>query len=168
MRKLQRIFESTPEISFLFPQKEFSLYWDSFLGCDLGKIYQVLPRKELIKNLKLKEQRKGRVSTFSPQGKLSLMFLKAYCGFSDRKLIEHLNGSIQYQLFYGILLGPEKLPDFEIVSKIRSEISRKMIISYTQQILADERNPYIKQPNLVLEDAACYESYIRNPSDLKL
>ena len=109
MRKLLRIFESTPEISFISPQKEFSLYWNSFLESELGKIYQALPWERLIKSLKLKENRKGRGSQFIQQGKLALMFMKAYSGLSDRKLYEHLNGSIQYQLFCGIFLGPEKL-----------------------------------------------------------
>ncbi len=168
MRKLQRIFESTPEISFISPQTEFSLYWNSFLKSELGKIYQSIPWKELSKNLKLKEQHNGRAANFSPQGKLALMFLKAYSGLSDRKLIEHLNGSIQYQLFCGIFLGPEKLPDFKIVSKIRTGLSGKLHISTAQQILANAWKPYIKQPNVVLEDATCYESYIRHPSDVKL
>jgi hypothetical protein len=134
----------------------------------LGTIYQAIPWKELIKHLKLKEQRNGRAANFSPQGKLALMFLKAYSGLSDRKLIEHLNGSIQYQLFCGIFLGPEKLPDFKIVSKIRTGLSGKLHVSTTQQILANAWKPYIKQPNVVLEDATCYESYIRHPSDVKL
>ena len=168
MRKLQRIFESTPEISFISPQTEFSLYWNSFLKSELGTIYQAIPWKELIKHLKLKEQRNGRAANFSPQGKLALMFLKAYSGLSDRKLIEHLNGSIQYQLFCGIFLGPEKLPDFKIVSKIRTGLSGKLHVITTQQILANAWKPYIKQPNVVLEDATCYESYIRHPSDVKL
>src|SRR5210317_1996652 len=112
MSKLRRIFETTPEISFISPQREFSLYWNSFLESELGKIYQAIPWAKLIKSLKLKEIRKGRSSQFSPQGKLALMFLKSYSGQSDRKLYEHLNGNIQYQLFCGILLGPEKLVDF--------------------------------------------------------
>ena len=77
MRKLHRIFESTPEISFISPQREFSLYWNSFLESELGKIYQAIPWDQLIKSLKLKEKRNGRNSMFSPQGKLALMFLKS-------------------------------------------------------------------------------------------
>lgn len=134
----------------------------------MGKIYQAIPWNDLVKHFKLKEKRIGRIAIFSSQGKLALMFLKAYSGLSDRKLIEHLNGSIQYQLFCGILLGPEKLPDFKIVSKIRTELSRKLDVITTQQILANAWKPYIKQPNVVLEDATCYESYIRYPSDIKL
>jgi|TARA_B100000315_G_C14530907_1_gene566110 hypothetical protein len=168
MNKLRRIFESTPEISFISPQREFSLYWNSFLESELGKIYQVIPWKELAKQLKLKEPRRGRAANFSPQGKLALMFLKAYTGLSDRKLIEHLNGSIQYQMFCGIFLGPEKLPDFKIVSRIRTELSRKLHVSTIQHILAKAWKPYIQNPNVVMEDATCYESYIRYPTNVKL
>jgi len=168
MRKLQRIFESTPEISFISPQTEFSLYWHSFLKSELGKIYQAIPWEKLIKSLKIKENRKGRFANFSPQGKLALMFLKAYTGLSDRKLYEHLNGSIHYQMFCGIFLGPEKLPDFKIVSRIRTQISRKLNVRITQEVLAKAWKPYIEHPNVVLEDATCYESYIRYPTNVKL
>jgi len=82
MSKLRRIFESTPEIPFLSPQQEFSLYWKSFLESELGQIYQAIPWDQLIKSLKLKEKRSGRKAMFSPQGKLALMFLKSYSGMS--------------------------------------------------------------------------------------
>jgi len=168
MRKLQRIFETTPEISFISPQKEFSLYWNSYLESELGKIYRAIPWEKLIKSLKLKENRKGRSSQFSPKGKMALMFLKSYTGLSDKKLFEHLNGSIQYQLFCGIFLGPEKLTDFKIISRIRTELSSKLRLNETQYILAKSWKPYIENPNIVLEDATCYESYMRYPTNVKL
>jgi hypothetical protein len=52
MSKLRRIFESTQEISFLSPQQEFFLYWNSFLESELGKIYRAIPWREVIKVLK--------------------------------------------------------------------------------------------------------------------
>ncbi|MCK4989185.1 MAG: transposase [Bacteroidales bacterium] len=168
MRKLQRIFESTPEISFISPQKEFSLYWNSFLESELGKTYQAIPWEELIKTLKLKDNRHGRSSQFSPQGKLALMFLKAYSVLSDRKLFEHLNGSVQYQLFCGIILGPDKLTDFKIISRIRTEIAMKLNIKIIQDILAKAWKPFMENPNIVLEDATCYETYMRYPTNVKL
>jgi hypothetical protein len=168
MRKLQRIFESTPEISFISPQQEFSLYWNSFLESELGKIYQAIPWEKLIKSLNLKENRKGRSSQFSPQGKLALMFLKSYSGQSDRKLYEHLNGNIQYQLFCGILLGPEKLTDYKIISKIRGELANTLNIREVQDVFAKSWKPYLENPNIVLEDATCYESYMRFPTNVKL
>jgi hypothetical protein len=168
MSKLRRIFESTPEISFISPQQEFSLYWKSFLESELGKIYQAIPWDQLVTSLNLREKRKGRSSQFSPQGKLALMFLKAYSGLSDRKLYEHLNGSIQFQLFCGIFLGPEKLTDFKIISKIRTELARKLNIRVVQDVLAKHWKPFIESPNIVLEDATCYESYLRYPTNIKL
>jgi hypothetical protein len=168
MSKLRRIFETTPEISFISPQKEFSLYWKSFLESELGRMYQSVPWQDLVKSLKIKEKRKGRTSQFSPQGKLALMFLKSYTGLSDRKLYEHLNGSIQYQLFCGIFLGPEKLADFKIISKIRTELARKLNIRDIQDILAKAWKPYMENTNIVLEDATCYETYMRFPTNVKL
>jgi hypothetical protein len=168
MSKLRRIFETTPEISFISPQKEFSLYWKSFLESELGRIYQSIPWQDLVKSLKLKEKRKGRTSQFSPQGKLALMFLKSYTGLSDRKLYEHLNGSIQYQLFCGIFLGPDRLADFKIISKIRTELAHKLNIREIQDVLVKVWKPYMKNTNIVLEDATCYESYMRFPTNVKL
>jgi hypothetical protein len=168
MSKLRRIFETTAEISFLSPQKEFSLYWNSFLKSELGRIYQSIPWQDLTKSLKLKEKRKGRTSQFSPKGKLALMFLKSYTGLSDRKLYEHLNGSIQYQLFCGIFLGPDKLADFKIISKIRTELACKLNIREIQDVLAKAWKPYMENTNIVLEDATCYESYMRFPTNVKL
>ena len=86
MSKLYRIFESTPEISFISPQQELSLNWNSFLESGPGQIYQAIPWYDLSKSLKPKDNRSGRKAIFSPQGKLALMFLKSYCGMSDHKV----------------------------------------------------------------------------------
>jgi hypothetical protein len=51
MMKVKRIYETTQEIHFLSPQKEFSLYWDSFLGSELGKIYRSFPWVELTRKV---------------------------------------------------------------------------------------------------------------------
>ena len=66
------------------------------------------------------------------------MFLKSYTGLSDRKLVEHLNGSFEFQMFCGIFLGPDRLPDFKFVSKIRTELSGKLQISTVQQVFAKQ------------------------------
>lgn len=168
MNNLHRIFESTQEISFISPQKEFSLYWNRFLESELGKIYQSIPWDQMIKSLKLKENRSGRKTLFSPQGKLALMFLKSYSGMSDRQLYEQLNGNIQWQMFCGIFLGTEKLIDFKVVSRIRTELAKKLNIREVQAVLVKSWKPYLEQTNIVLEDATCYESYIRFPTNVKL
>jgi len=37
-----------------------------------------------------------------------------------------------------------------------------------QAVLAGARKPYIENPNIMLEDAICYESYMRFPTNVKL
>ena len=105
MNNLHRIFETTQEISFISPQQEFSLNWNRFLESELGKIYQSIPWNQLVKSLKIKENRSGHKSLFIPQGKLALMFLKSYSDMSDRLLYEQLNGNIQWQMFCRIFLA---------------------------------------------------------------
>ena len=71
-------------------------------------------------------------------------------------------------MFCGIFLGPEKLVDFKIVSRIRTELSSKLDINTTQNILVKAWKPYLKDSNVVLEDATCYESDMRYPTNVKL
>jgi len=168
MSKIKRIFETTQEILFISPQKEFSLYWKSFLLSELGKVYQSIPWTELVKSLNIKNKRKGRTAIFTPQGKVALMFLKSYTGSSDRKLLEDINGNIHHQMFCGIFLGPDRLDDFKIVSRIRTELSGKLDIKAIQQVLTRAWKPYIKIPNVILEDATCYETSMRHPTNVKL
>ncbi|MBA7527516.1 hypothetical protein ES705_19692 [subsurface metagenome] len=168
MRKVQRIYQTTQEINFHSPQKEFSLYWNSFLESELGRVYQSIPWKELAKSLKIKEFRKGPTRMFSPQGMLALMFLKSYVDCSDRKLIEYLNGNIDFQLFCGIFLGTERITNFKIVSDIRTYLSSRLDVKKSQKVLAGFWKPYISQSNIMLEDATCYETSMRFPTNVKL
>lgn len=168
MSKIRRIFETTQEINFNSPQKEFSMYWNSFLTSELGKIYQAIPWKELIKVLKLREFHKGPLRMFSPQGMIALMFLKSYACCSDKKLIEQLNGNIHYQLFCGIFLGINRINNYKIVSDIRCKLSKKLNIKEEQQILANYWKSYITDSNIMLEDATCYETSMRYPTNVKL
>ena len=168
MRKIQRIYESTQEINFNSPQKEFSLYWNSFQKSELGKIYHTIPWDEIAKSLKIKEYKKGPTRIFSGQGMLALMFLKSYVSCSDRKLIEYLNGNIDFQMFCGIFLGPERISNFKIVSAIRSELSRNLNVKVVQSVLADYWKAYLNQTDIMLEDATCYETSMRYPTNVKL
>jgi len=168
MRKIQRIYETTQEINFISPQKEFFLYWNSFRKSELGRIYQVIPWHELTKKLRVKEYRKGPGRIFSPQGMLALMFLKSYVDCSDRKLISHLNGNIDFQIFCGIFLGPERISNYKIVSAIRCQLARTLDIKSLQAVLAESWKPYLTDTNIMLEDATCYETSMRYPTDVKL
>ena len=72
------------------------------------------------------KQRMGRRNTFSPSAKIALMVLKAYTGFSNRHLVEHLNGNIHYQMFCGIIINPSfPITNYKIVSVICSSIRYK-------------------------------------------
>jgi hypothetical protein len=134
----------------------------------LGRIYQAIPWYELSKSLKIREKRKGPDRIFSPQGMLALMFLKSYVNCSDRKLISYLNGNIDFQMFCGIFLGPERISNFKIISEIRCYISRHLDIKTLQGVLAIHWKPYLKESNIMLEDATCYETSMRYPTNIKL
>lgn len=168
MIKVQKIHGFTAEISFHSPQKEFELYWQSFLGSALGKIHQSIPWQGLVKAFKIREYRKGPSRIFAPQGLLALMFLKAYADCSDRKLIEYLNGNIDFQMFCGVFLGAQRITNFKLVSEIRCQLSKKMNIKELQKVLAGHWKPEINHPNVIMTDATCYESSMRYPTNVKL
>jgi hypothetical protein len=168
MRKIRKIYETTQEINFISPQKEFSLYWESFQQSELGLIYQAIPWSDLAKSLKIRKNKKGPDPIFSPQGMLALMVLKSYVGCSDKKLINHINGNIDFQMFCGIFLGPERITNYKIVSDIRCTLSKGMDMRKLQEVLATYWKPYLNGTNIMLEDATCYETSMRYPTNVKL
>ena len=110
----------------------------------------------------LSEQRLGRRNIFSPSAKIALMVLKAYTGFSDRQLVEHLNGNIHYQMFCGIMINPSfPITNYKIVSAIRNEIASRLDIDSLQEVLASHWKPYLDSLHICMTDATCYESHMR-------
>jgi hypothetical protein len=168
MIKVQKIHGFAAEFNFHSPQSEFDRYWQSFLRSELGKIYQSIPWRDLIRELKISVSRKGPDRNFTPQGMLALMFLKSYVSCSDRKLIEYLNGNLDFQLFCGIFLGTKRITNFKLVSEIRCELSAKLRVKRCQKILAAYWKPYMRHPNIMLTDATCYETSMRYPTNVKL
>lgn len=169
MAKIRKIFGTTARINFNSKEQDFDLYWDSFKRSSLGKIYDIIPWEKLVNNFCLKEQKKGRRSIFSPQGKIALQFLKAYTGLSDKMLLERINSDYQFQFFCGVEVNvADPLTNFKILSEIRTELGFKLNIRTTQKVLADAWGDYISEPEKVMEDATCYESYMRYPTDAKL
>ncbi len=166
--KVQRIYETPLEINFNSPRQEFSLYWQSFLSSEIGKLYVAIPWVDLVAHFKIRENKKGPSRFFSPKGMIALMFLKSYVGCSDRKLIEHLNGNIHFQLFCDIWLQGERLTNYKIVSHIRTYLSSRLNIIDAQKILARHWKPFIAHPNIMLTDATCYETSMRYPTNVKL
>ena len=167
--KIQRISEYQGILPFPNLQDSHHEYFTSFLGSNLGKIYQALPWQELVQVLGLKDHKKGPMSLFSPRGKIGLMFLKHYACCSDEKLIEQLNGNRDYQYFCDIYIPPTaRLTNFKIVSEIRCEIAARLDIDSLQKILAQHWLPYCTHLESMTCDATCYESSIRYPTDVKL
>lgn len=168
MVKIQKISEIEPTLGFT----EFDLlekYRSSFSCSELGCIHSLFPFSELARNMGLKTHRLGRKSYFSPEGKIALMVLKSYTGFSDSALIEHLNGNIHYQLFCGVQIDPEHpLTGYKIVSSIRNEIASKLNIESSQEVLASAWMPYLENLHVCMTDATCYESSVRYPTEVKL
>ncbi len=110
-----------------------------------------------------------RRNRFSPSAKIALMVLKAYTGFSDRQLVEHLNGNIHYQIFCGIMIPPSlPITNFKLVSAIRNEIASRLDIDSFQELLASHWKPYLDNLHVCMTDATCYESHMRFPTDMKL
>ena len=117
----------------------------------------------------LSDQRLGRRNIFSPSAKIALMVLKAYTGFSDRQLVEHLNGNIHYQMFCGIMINPSfPITNYKTVSAIRNEITSRLDIDSIQEVLASHWKPYLDSLHVCMTDATCYESHMRYPTDMKL
>jgi len=105
MAKIQNISEIHPTLGFT----EFDVlekYRKSFNESELGRLHSMFPFERMAKAIGLCEQRLGRKNIFSPSAKIALMVLKSYTGFSDRYLVEHLNGNIHYQMFCGVMIDP--------------------------------------------------------------
>lgn len=159
MAKIQKISEIHPTLGFT----EFDIlekYRKSFHESELGRLHSLFPFKCMAKAAGLSEQRLGRRNIFSPSAKIALMVLKAYTGFSDRQLVEHLNGNIHYQMFCGIMINPSfPITNFKIVSAIRNEIASRLDIDSFQEILASHWKPYLDNLHVCMTDATCAFSY---------
>ena len=112
MAKVRQISEIAP--SFAFTEYDFYKdYEESFKKSELGRIHSILPLREMAVRFGLRDshphKKAGRKSYFSPEGKVALMFLKAYTGLSAPKLMEQLNANIHYQLFSGIRICSNRI-----------------------------------------------------------
>ena len=168
MAKIQNISEIHPTLGFT----EFDVlekYRKSFNESELGRLHSVFPFDRMAKAAGLSEQRLGRRNIFSPAAKIALMVLKAYTGFSDRQLVEHLNGNIHYQMFCGIMTDPSfPITNYKIISAIRNEMASLLDIESLQEVLASHWKPYLENLHVCMTDATCYESHMRFPTDMKL
>ena len=168
MAKIVNISEIHPTLGFT----EFDIlekYRKSFNESELGRLHSVFPFEVMAKTIGLSENRLGRRNIFSPSAKIALMVLKAYTSFSDRQLVEHLNGNLHYQMFCGIMIDPSSpITNYKIVSAIRNEIAARLDIESLQEVLATHWKPYLENLHVCMTDATCYESHMRFPTDMKL
>ena len=157
-----------PFTEFDFMQK----YRESFAVSELGRIHAQLPLKELAEKIRShfpKTHPQGNTPMFPPEGEVALMFLKPYTGQSDDGLIEMLNGNIHMQMFCGVLIDPAKpIKNGKIASAIRQRIAGVLDIRELQKILYGKWGGSLKDKDLCLTDATCYESHLRFPTDVKL
>lgn len=169
--KLQKIGDIQPTLPFT--EYDFlKKYRESFAVSELGRIRALLPLKEMADELAShfpKKHSRGNTPMFPPDGEVALMFLKSYTGLSDDGLIEMLNGSIHMQMFCGVLIDPSRpIKDGKIVSAIRNRLAPRLDIVRQQSVLYKKWDSMLKDKDLCMSDATCYESHLRYPTDIKL
>jgi transposase, IS5 family len=136
---------------------------------DLGSIYQTIDWSSLIQLLPEKKTMSGAPSWLPPQGYFGLMFLKHYTKLSDEKLLERFNTDWAIQMFCGALLSDnEMIRDNSFVSSVRGFLGGCVDFEEFQRKIIENWKEEIPDKNVLLEDATCYEVYIRFPTDVKL
>lgn len=168
MSKIRRIHDFQHSFSFSSQEEQFDTFYARFLEGDLGKIYRAVPWDDLVAAFGLGEAGKGPRALFSGRGKLALMFLKHYGCCSDRRLMEQLNGNIDWQFFCGIYLGSERLSNFKMISEIRCELAQKLDMDRVQRAFYGHWSPHMADRHSITMDATCYESHLRYPTNVKL
>lgn len=140
-----------------------------FEHTELGHLYDSLPLEELGKLLPVKHKRSGAPCWFDPKGLIALLFLQAYTRLSDRQFVDHLNGNWQMQMFCGIQLKiNEAIKDKNLMSRVRSQVSKFIDLDQVQTKLMKFWKPYMGDTHVGMCDATVYESSLRYPTDVKL
>ena len=60
------------------------------------------------------------------------------------------------------------ITNYKIVSDIRNEIASRLDIDALQKVLALHWKPYLENLHVCMTDATCYESHMREATDMKL
>jgi len=154
----------------IFRLKDFEDYrFQQFLLTDLGQLYQVIPFEQLANLLPAKRSRVGAIPWFNYEGYFGMMFLKAYLGLSDAKLIQRINTDWALQMFCGIRLGVNELiKDEDLPSRMRKFLGEHLDIESFQEVFIRHWKPNLLDTHCFMNDATVYESYIKYPTDVKL
>jgi hypothetical protein len=147
--------------------------WQYFINSDLGKVYQTIPWDALIdnclKNQSSKKSNAGRKGTLCLRGEIGLMFLKAYSNLSDKDLIDRLNTDFSYQFFCNVVIDPLRpIKDEQLPNKIRVKLSKKIDWHEFQKQLAINWKKDLDHTQIGMQDATCYETSMRYPTDVKI
>lgn len=142
----------------------------------LGQLVNAIPFDKIISKLpvELREEKTNGPSSIigGVRGGLALQFLKMFSGFSDEKLVEHLNTDYSYQYFCGFRLKTgERIKDKDIVGRWRRKLApwiMKNGLTTIQEVLAGDWKEQMSEDFVLMMDATCYESQVRYPCDVKL
>ena len=154
----------------LFPIDPYlSVRYRKFQQTKLGRLRASLPIAELAKCLPPMSKEALQQSWFDNEGKIALQFLKPYLGFSDDKLLAHLNTDWSLQFFCGRpLKDNEQIRDKNLIWQTRAHVAKYLDIEHFQKILIEHWRPWMKNIHSGTSDATCYESYIKFPTDVGL
>lgn len=159
--------------TLLFPLKEIKSYEESiFEQTEFGRIHAVIPFQELAAPFKQYipgKSRGGRPSHLSVEGALALMFLKHYLNCSDRQLLDRLNGDVFVQLFcFTRIPLHQPIRDYDLIRRWRSFFGKHMDLDSFQNTLGKHWKGQLSNSSRLMDDATCYESNIKYPTDVKL
>lgn len=146
--------------------------WNYFLGTKLGQIYQSIPWKELVDLISTQLPYKGkggRKARLDLHGKLALMFLKPYLKVSDEDLIERLNSDYSLQYFcHCHIPAHNPIRNMDLASEVRMELGKYIDYDKFQSVLASEWKGDLDEKRISMQDASCYETSMRYPTDVKI
>lgn len=143
-----------------------------FASSPLGQIHAQIPFSSLadqFRTYKSPRHQGGRPPRLSIEGGLGLMFLKHHLGLSDEMLIERLNSDIYLQLFCSTRIKlNDPIRDKDLAGRWRRFFAQHMGLETLQTILAKFWAGKLDHVHVQLDDATCYESEIKYPTDVKL
>jgi hypothetical protein len=159
--------------SIIFSEISLGDKWQYFINSELGKVYQSIPLDSLIdycfKKPSSKKSSAGRKSTLGTRGEIGLMFLKSYSNLSDRDLIDRLNTDFSYQFFCNVVIDPLRpIKDEQLPNKIRVKLSKRIEWNEFQKQLAIYWKKDLDHTQICMQDATCYETSMRYPTDVKI
>lgn len=157
----------------LFPSHEIkSVEQVLFEQSELGRIQSLIPFSELadlFRPYKPSLDRGGCKPHLSIEGGLGAMFLKHHLNLSDEMLVKRLNSDVYLQLFcFTRIKLSEPIRDKDLVGRWRRFFAQHMCIESLQQKLVAAWKPKMEHTQVQMDDATCYESAIRYPTDVKL